>query len=169
MGCILNWSESENPATGSAYHEFTDSDTARHAFYHSTTTSLDMYVDGRSSRITTGVVKNIPYSIAFQYNKATDLLQIYVNGILKTGTRAGTWGTNNLGTNFYFGSRFNLIQPLNGTIFYTFFYNRVLSPSEIKQLYVEPYCFIEPRKIWQVEAVAPPSAKVLVGSVMVVS
>ena len=39
---------------------------------------------------------------------------------------------------------------------YTFFYmyNRALSPSEIQQLYIDPYCFIESPKPWYVTAVA---------------
>lgn len=38
---------------------------------------------------------------------------------------------------------------MNGKIAHTYIYNRALSPSEIQQLYSEPYCFIQPkRRLW---------------------
>lgn len=39
-------------------------------------------------------------------------------------------------------------HPLDGVILSLYVYSRALSPSEIQQLYVEPYCFIKPTTDW---------------------
>lgn len=91
-------------------------------------------------------------------------IRIYKNGILDTN------GANN--PKAYTGIIYNSTAPnyqfcggsaatpatfFDGKICYTFLYNRVLSPSEIQQLYQEPYCFIAPqRRRFFIQVVAPP-------------
>ncbi len=40
------------------------------------------------------------------------------------------------------------LYPFTGNISFGYLYNRALSPQEIQQLYIEPYCFIKPPTIW---------------------
>ena len=83
--------------------------------------------------------------------KGRDISQvnIYSNGKNVTASVPGSataW--NDSAGGFRIGNRQDAAAPLLGSIAFCYLYNRVLSPSEIRQLYQEPYCFIKPQTDW---------------------
>jgi hypothetical protein len=60
------------------------------------------------------------------------------------------WTTFQIGT----GST----DTINGKIAYLYIWSRILSPSEIQALYIDPYCFIKQNYRLYAPAIAPPTA-----------
>jgi hypothetical protein len=74
-------------------------------------------------------------------------IHLYRNGIKTltyTQTIDGTGGRVNETYPIRLGNLDGTIErPLNGLMYYCYIYNRALSPQEIQQLYIDPYCFIK--------------------------
>lgn len=72
-----------------------------------------------------------------------DLALIYFDGKVQSNSSAVT-GTQDLinSSDVRIGSRGDVFTALNGQIGYAYIYNRALSPSEVQQLYQDPYQFI---------------------------
>jgi hypothetical protein len=87
--------------------------------------------------------------IVWTYNQVANIGSSYLNSNFQNSTTAVPgfgWGTL---TNLYFGNRTDLGGDYAGSLADILIWDkRVLSNQEIRQLYAEPYCFIEPRKIW---------------------
>jgi hypothetical protein len=103
------------------------------------------------------------YSIALTSNQTK--YNYYLNGV-----SAGTANTNitpqtSGAANYTIAFVDNVLVEIfvkswNGDIAYVYIYNRALLPSEISQLYYDPYCFIQPQRkvlFFGAEGVIPPT------------
>lgn len=97
------------------------------------------------------------YHLVMVYNGVD--IRCYVNGKLDSNgadnPKVYSSGINNTSSHAFMaigaGSGSDttpLDAPYNGRMGEVLIYNRALSPSEIQQLYVEPYCFIQPQTDW---------------------
>jgi hypothetical protein len=83
------------------------------------------------------------FRCVFVFNGAT--VKLYVNGILTDSDTTDTLVSNNRDITLGANDTYSFLNSF-------FVYNRALSPSAIQSLYVEPYQFIESRKIYIVGA-----------------
>ncbi len=108
---------------------------------------------GNLSRISTvsggtSIVAGLPYMAAGVRNVSLDKVQLYLNGKSDaadvTDVITETIDSDNP---VVFGDHIASYAPdrlpFNGKIIFGYIYNRALSPSEIQQLYISPYCFIK--------------------------
>lgn len=83
---------------------------------------------------------------------------IYLDGVLAafSSSTNGTLALNTASTNpIYLGQYFNGGNNISGNLDITLLYNRQLSPSEIQQLYAQPFAFMQPRTLWLPTGAAP--------------
>ena len=122
---------------------FTDTDTARHAFYYSGSPTgsgengIQMYNDGRVSNFLSPSSWTIGQSVVFIfiYNKIGNVQRLFINGVEETvDTTEGTWGSTGLGTNFYIGSRFSQTDTYDGVVQEVATWSVALTQSEIDLL-----------------------------------
>jgi hypothetical protein len=107
---------------------------------------------GDLSQIVVGAQDLSGVTGAFTLNVPTDLvitrrgtsLKVYVNGILKS-TQTSTGTTGFAGTMSLGGNGFRGTGEPNQTILGWQFWQRELSAGEVSQLYVDPYCFLQPQ------------------------
>lgn len=83
---------------------------------------------------------------------------LYVNGKLQTTTGSGISQGYASGVSARIG-QYSVFEKWSGYISSVSFYHRALSPSEIQQLYQEPYCFINPPTIWSKFSTAVAAAR----------
>lgn len=121
----------------------------------------------RKDDVTWGIIQdtdNVVYSankpIQIVITQDSVLYKCYVNAVQQamsnayasTSTALGAWFNYPTGINnrlrFGYASDSTPDNPFNGKIEYIYNYNRALSPQEIQQLYIDPYCFIKPPTIW---------------------
>ncbi|PIR70527.1 MAG: hypothetical protein COU46_01155, partial [Candidatus Niyogibacteria bacterium CG10_big_fil_rev_8_21_14_0_10_42_19] len=136
VGTLSMWIKPD-VALASLHYMF-DSDTARHAYYGTSDgTTITMYNDGRDRRFTiSSYTAGQWYHIVFVWNKTSDTQKIYWNGVEQSvSLTQGTWGSNNIGTNIYIGTRFSATELFDGLIDEVRVYNRTLTSDEILQLY----------------------------------
>lgn len=146
QGSISMWIKPSFNATDGTFNYFFDSDGARHAFFHSSVSGLvQMYNDARTTNFTGNTfVSGTWYHFVFVYNKTGNVQKMYINGVERSpGAQAGTWGSTALGTNIHIGRRISTSDGSTSQFQNILIYNRNLSSSEIRQLYVEPYCIFK--------------------------
>jgi len=100
---------------------------------------VGLYSDDKTFSYTKRINVFDMYAITHQKSK---VLSVYRNGFLAAATQTTSGLLNPSGTSQIFAN------PLHGTylkeyIVYLYFYWRALSPQEIQQLYIDPYCFIK--------------------------
>ena len=83
------------------------------------------------------------YNLVSVYNGA-GLLSMYVNGSLVGTKNIGSTNTTNGA--IYIGTAG--VEFFNGLIDDTLIYSRALSATEVQQLYQDPFCFMQPRRLW---------------------
>jgi len=84
------------------------------------------------------------HHIAAVVNPTTGKLSIYIDGVLKVSNTKAWNGIQNTATLLRFGApNPTAAQDLNGAMDNVMIFNRVLSASEIAQLYREPFCMFE--------------------------
>lgn len=101
-----------------------------------------------TGRTTTGIKTyglNIPVQAVAVWNPNV-FLNLYTNGSIDKSNIDATSQLRTSGVGTTIGFNPGTAEYFNGIINYIYIYNRVLSPSEIQQLYIEPYCFIAPQK-----------------------
>lgn len=142
---------------------FFDSDTARHAFYLAQKLSPDtvqMYNDGRVRDFDSSPIRGgRPNLFGFDYDKAADLQQPYVDGtpLALVSGPSGTWGSNALGANVYFGRRFNGAETFQGHIVYAVTAD-LLTAAEHAALAADPFApFRQRQQVWAMERVVEAS------------
>lgn len=94
-------------------------------------------------------------------NLATDV-KIWVNSKeIAHGYDANGSGSLNDGTSsrVIFGTTQKLSTYALGKLAYVYIWDRQLSPSEIQQLYIDPYCFIKPQTDWNMIKAAVATAR----------
>jgi len=99
----------------------------------------------RTAQGTTAQVINKPCMLVGSWQKGKEV-RVYVNGKLGAITATTADTLRNPTTNMQFGVYGSVF--LTGYINFVYIYSRVLSPSEIQQLYIDPYCFIKPTTDW---------------------
>lgn len=70
----------------------------------------------------------------------------YIDGVLKNSSSAVGNISYSATTRILVGNNSSIPVLTNSDIYYGLIYSRALSPSEIQQLYIEPYCFIAPQR-----------------------
>lgn len=146
QGTISMWMRPSFNATDATFNYFFDTDGARHAFFHSSTSGLiQMYNDARTTNFTGNTfVSGKWYHFVFVYNKTGNVQRMFINGVESPiGTQFGTWGSTALGTNIHIGRRISTADGSTSHIQNILIYNRNLSHTEIKQLYNDPYCIFK--------------------------
>jgi hypothetical protein len=93
------------------------------------------------------LIENTPYLLV---GTASPIgVYAYINGIKLAGPGENTGDLNpNTTVDLYIGNSVSNSRQLDNTIMYVMIYNRALSPQEIQQLYIDPYCFIKPQTDW---------------------
>lgn len=89
---------------------------------------------------TTNIILNTWTHCAVVYNLGVGVY--YYNGKPNGPTKVGMGTIDGNAAPLYIGAETGSTTWMNGGIKYVYIYNRGLSPSEIEQLYKEPYCFI---------------------------
>jgi len=84
----------------------------------------------------------------------------YLNGKQSVSTAKAGIGINGIANSTFIGRLGDYTggQFWDGDISVVYFYSRALSPSEIQQLYQDPYCFIKPPSNWSMFKTAVASA-----------
>lgn len=76
-------------------------------------------------------------------------LKLYRDGkLVNTSTNSRTSLLNSIDSSTIGVNTAGGGNNFSGIIYTVYYYNRALSPSEIQQLYQDPYCFIKPPTIW---------------------
>jgi hypothetical protein len=97
-------------------------------------------------------------SLASVYNRDGNMKQ-YINGVEDGSVDISGSSTQDCSNtqNLYFGGT-SAVSGYKGYFYHVYMYFRVLSPSEIQQLYIDPYCFIKQNYRLYAPAIAPPTA-----------
>lgn len=73
-------------------------------------------------------------SLIYQWEKATDTLDLYIDGVEATGSKAGTWGADAVSGVIGVGATSGGTSKVDGRIGRVCFWNRLLTPTEIATL-----------------------------------
>lgn len=114
------------------------------------------YANRNECVYTVTLTNNKLYQVANTFNGVDN--KLYLDTKLgATVSKAVT--INYVNTPLIIGNFRNLNHQGNHNIYYLYLYNRALTPSEIQQLYQDPYCFINPPTIWSKFSTAVAAAR----------
>lgn len=122
-------------------------------------TTLNLYINGSTAPFEglPDIWDNVEYIIAVTWDAIANERKIYINGILKgTSGAAFTWDAANLGATFYIGDRGDGTRNAGGRFGWFSGYNRVLTASQIAQLFIDPFPWFkkDPIELWSAAMVA---------------
>ena len=135
------------------YSQFLQASSRIYARIHQATDSPEIKIGRTAPPPTAGVWQNIIFTWDGTIADNSGI-KIYVNGVRKDDTNEGTSITapNAAVLPFIIGAQFlsngTRQSWVNGSMSTVLIFKRALSPSEIQQLYIDPYCFIKPQTDW---------------------
>lgn len=145
-GTLAFWVIPHLTSSSLLYGFICDSAGARHALvktgYNTRNDEFEWYVNGRSSLWTIAYPPQVPIHLAAVYDKATDLLLLYLNGRLaaQNGSKTGTWGSTPA-SDFRVGIGNVNNLPWDGVILEARTYSVPLSSVAVAQLAAPETCW----------------------------
>ena len=151
---MFNWDGSSNGTHRLINRPISDSTGSDSSYsvvlYSGTTLKFDVETSSIGTYKSASTAISAGYHKLFCINNMQGTVDIILNNKRTVGDSwsGGSRRTDNT-FNTYF-SRWNSTYEQNwvNSISYVCMWNRILSPSEIRQLYAEPYCFINPPTVW---------------------
>lgn len=134
-GTVVMWLRPTYVSGDTNVYYYFDTDDTRHALYHSNYPQF--WVDGRFRAFSAASWTANEWSHwAWVYDKASDTLDLYLNGTAVSGdSKSGTWGSTALGANAYLGQRYTQVEGFYpGRMGRVGIFHRMLSPGEIRAL-----------------------------------
>lgn len=140
-----------------------DASVRRFQFRVNSSNGIDFVVfDGGGSVLAfassaTTLSANIFYHVIGTYDGSN--AYVYINGV-QDATGAGSGSSATVADTIYIGARNTGSLFFSGVIDEVLIYNRALSSYEVQQLYVDPFCFMQPARgqILSFPSTAPPPA-----------
>jgi len=145
--CVIRFNGNATPATLGRFFA-AEGGTASFYLSRSTSTALQFEIGGIGGIVTYGALWGTGWhTIVVTWDDAANLRTHYLNGkYVDQTTTAFVFPTNF--TSFTIGDRVANDRTVGGQFSWFSLFNRVLSASEIAQLYREPFCMFGKRKTW---------------------
>ncbi|GAC1700104.1 MAG: hypothetical protein NVS9B4_00870 [Candidatus Acidiferrum sp.] len=124
---------------------------------------LRLYIGGGTTIINEGrapVAGDDRIAVA-SYQSTSGIYKLYVNGV-RVNTVTAAASAIPAGANVLVGRREypTVESPIDARIRYVYIWNRILGEDEVYQMYLDPYCFMQPtaqRQFWM-QLATPPNA-----------
>lgn len=134
---VGGWFAPDFDPSGTTVYRFWDFSAARYRLLKSATTNIiQVFADSRTNILTaTGKwIAGEWHYFLVTINKATDTLDLYIDGELLTASKSGTWGSTAVSGNARIGADYTAASFFDGKVALMSIWNRVLSLPEIQDL-----------------------------------